>query len=197
MYKYLLLKKENNNDIFLKLNLKNKDISTKYSKTLTKNKFKYTFKFVTIFIPCFIKSFSLTNLNSRSKKVLVKQSYLLLVWMYYLNNRFSSTNNNFIPKIFVYPSKRNYKVTLTKAPMAHKTYSQEQFKFNFYVLGFSFTLFSKNKKSSLTGINDSLFLIKYIFSKNLTFSTNMLFLKKFIFIFHLKTADFFYYKPLQ
>ena len=111
--------------------------------------------------------------------------------MHYITKKF---NNTLIkPKIFIYPNKKNYKITLTKSPMAHKTYSQEQFKFNFFTLGFSFKFYLSGDLAQIKKLSEALFLIKYIFSKNLNFSTNMIFLKKFIFIFHSIETSFFLY----
>ena len=63
-------------------------------------------------------------------KILVKQSYLLITWIIY--------NNKCKGRYFILPKKRK-KYTITKSPMAHKTFSQEQLKweYNNIVLSYS------------------------------------------------------------
>jgi len=60
-------------------------------------------------------------------KILVKQSYVLLVWFFYLTS--VCRGQAYIPGFFVY-SNRVTGFTILKAPMAHKTFSQEQIAFS-------------------------------------------------------------------
>jgi len=55
-------------------------------------------------------------------KILGKQSYVLLVWFFYLTSVCRSQAS--ILGFFVYP-KRVTEFTILKAPTAHKTFSQE------------------------------------------------------------------------
>ena len=91
-----------------------------------------------------------------------------------------------VPKFFVYP-KQNYLTTIQKAPMAHKTFSQEQFAISYYTLSISFviklpnTKLNKHKNSNaknliypVRGINNSVYLALYLLKSMPYFSTNML-----------------------
>jgi hypothetical protein len=80
------------------------------------------------------------------------------------------------PSFFIYPKKQK-KFTLLKAPMAHKTFSQEQFRFKFHHLGISFNS-SYTKGSTLTGVNNILFLALYLRADQTPFESNLFFLKK-------------------
>ena len=52
-----------------------------------KSSFKYTLKFATLFVPSSVKDISLytrvlvNNNTNYSKKIIVKQSYIFLVWL--------------------------------------------------------------------------------------------------------------------
>ena len=82
-----------------------------------------------------------------NKKILVKQSYIFLMWINYFlkfninkdTTSSSSSLKNKMPSFFIYPC-RNYKTTITRAPMAHKTFSQEQFMIRYYKLSLSFKI---------------------------------------------------------
>lgn len=119
--------------------------------------------------------------GGHNKRALLKKSYLLLSWFHYLSLNSSSKHplfTNKAPKVFklaVLPSKQNV-YTLQKAPMAHKSSSQEQFLFKLYNFKFSVTL---ALTPALTPSSSSqaayvLKLTKQIFP---FFETNLLFLK--------------------
>ena len=113
------------------------------------------------------------------KKLLIKQSYLLLTWLLYVTNSTQSTqgpakSKQFRPVIAIQPTKKT-KYTFTKAPMAHKTFSQEQFIFKFYRFRVKFTTVGS---ASMT-VNESIFLLLRLRSTLPTIETNLLFLKKF------------------
>lgn len=100
------------------------------------------------------------------------------------NNPMEDLNN---PSIFAYPS-RTITFTHTKAPMAHKTFSQEQFKFKFYFLGVSFrvnifsNLHSNDDITSLIdSVNKSLYVLLKLRSESHPSATNLFFIKKFDF----------------
>ena len=59
------------------------------------------------------------------KRLLLKQSYLMITWLRGLSFK------NKVAVSFM-PAKKCLPLTKTKAPMAHKTYSQEQFVFKKY-----------------------------------------------------------------
>lgn len=171
-------------------------------------------KFATIYLPGTIKDIRLYFRkelgpgsfldNHYNKKVLVKQSYILLIWLHYLSSKYNVNTKNVddelgntteeevinIPKFFIYP-KKNYKTTIQKAPMAHKTFSQEQYMIRYYTLSISFLIKCKpdrlslklKKKSTniypIKGINYSLYYGTYLFYNMPYFSTNLFWLKKY------------------
>lgn len=65
------------------------------------------------------------NGQFRLKRILLKQSYLMITWLQGLNHK------NKVAISFM-PAKKSLPLTKTKAPMAHKTHSQEQFTFKVY-----------------------------------------------------------------
>ena len=140
-------------------------------------KIKYSLNFVSIISPGTITNTHLifSNLSSvPNKKLLIKQSYLLLTWILYITTGKSKTQNIHKPKISIKPSKQT-KFTLTKAPMAHKTFSQEQFIMKFYKFKITFSVPNIN----LNSVNTSLFLLLSLRSSSPNIETNFLFLKKF------------------
>lgn len=147
-------------------------------------KFKYSLKFASIITPNTIKNLSLANTNStkidKNNKILIKQSYLLLIWLMYIRGSYSEFNDNQkIPSFFIH-KKSQSKVTKLKAPMAHKTFSQEQFIFKFYTLSISFKT-QCNPDSLPSSINKSIYVILNLRSSLPFFTTNLLFLKNFKF----------------
>jgi len=81
------------------------------------------------------------------------------------------------PSFFIFP-KNETRSTFLKAPMAHKTFSQEQFLTKFYTLKISFNNNSKDTPS-LSNTSNSVFLALKLRKDILPFETNLIFLKKF------------------
>jgi len=158
--------------ILLKLRLKKKP---------TNNFLKYNLKFTSLIAPGAINNLRLMQLGSTSpktphNKLVVKQSYLLLTWLTYIKGSGSMNSKSKTPSFFVQPRKQS-KFTHIKAPMAHKTFSQEQFIMRHYVIVISFkSLLSEN--SSVESINDSLFIALSLRNSIPFFNTNLLFLKR-------------------
>ena len=74
--------------------------------------------------------------------------------------------------------------------MAHKNWSKEQYKFEFYKFILKFDFFI-NKNNSLTNLNSSLFFL-FLIKKNFpNIETNILFLKNIQFFFSFKDRNFF------
>lgn len=155
-----------------KLNSKFKTVRRNcYSSYPTKELWvQHSLTFATIYTPFTVKDMTLlfkrdykyhTTLNYKPrKKVLVKQSYVLLMWLGYLaqpiqalnpadteieanptvktaKTRSSASKALGVPSFFIKPF-RNYKTTITRAPMAHKTFSQEQFMVRYYKVNLQF-----------------------------------------------------------
>jgi hypothetical protein len=94
--------------------------------------------------------------------------------------------------VIILPAKlKSY--TMQKAPMAHKTNSQEHFKFKFYFFGLSFK--SVIKINSFPASKEA-FLLALMFSRKLcpVFETNLMFLRSFRLIVHLKDKKFLSYE---
>ena len=138
--------------------------------------------------------------SSNNTRIYVKQSYIMLAWMAYIRevqtvrdytktkDKDDSLNSESYPSFFIYPC-RLTKRTFLKAPMAHKTFSQEQFKMKFYTLGISFDN-SIRSTSAVPGINESVYLSLTIRSNQTPFESNLFFLKQF----HITCTDASYMK---
>ena len=96
---------------------------------------------------------------------------------------------------FILPKKSN-KFTLTKSPMANKSFSKEQFSFNYYLFKLSFKgQFNFNCINNL-----NLGLLFVLLSKNFlpNLETNVLFIKNFKFIFKIYDQKYFnFYKFIK
>ena len=195
--------------------------------TKRKDTVQHTLKFGSLFIPSAFKDISLffrgtnkfkdTLLGKPVKRILVKQSYIFLIWIHFLlkqrnvnssltdsdgSNEPTNQNNTrshtkvLYPSFFIYPFK-NYKTTIIRAPMAHKTYSQEQFMVRFYKLSVSFYIpvFSKNtepdKPMLLNSVNKSIFFAHFLKRSIPYLGTNMIFLHKYTITFSTVDPTFF------
>lgn len=173
------------------------------------NKLFYSLSFVSLVSP-FIKNklFLLTNLqlSKDSKKAYLKQSYLILTWLYYLSFLNNKLKKKKIIKVFVSPSKKRI-FTVTKAPIAHKNWSKEQYFFGYYnfkvsIQGVFYPNFKnkliqkKNKieklsQSSVSTVKQS--VVFFLITKNYfpKFETNIFFLKNYTS--YLSFSDFFFF----
>lgn len=152
-----------------------------------KNSLFYSFKFASIISPGSIKNMTLVNRSSSrgsSNSLYVKQSYVMLTWMAYIREvqvkqkrkTDESDSEELQPSFFVFPCNRS-KLTFLKAPMAHKTFSQEQFLTKTYTLSISFNSDFRHN-STVVGVNNSMFLALSLRQDNLPFESNLMFLKK-------------------
>lgn len=159
-------------------------------------------KFSSLFSPGTIKNFrlfmrsmpSLSGSRNDTSKILVKQSYVLLVWFFYLtslsNPQLANKDKTSIPGFFIYPKKVT-KFTILKAPMAHKTFSQEQISFSSY--SFSLTLILELHSPTPCRKVAVVYFLDYFKGLNLFYGTNMLFLKNFKILFLISDSRFFSY----
>ncbi len=149
----------------------------------THNVVTYNFQFISLVAPLLINNLRLatigSNRTSNSKlKLLMKQSYLILTWFYYLTFSTTSGTKSTNSISFAFLPRKSKSYTLTKAPMAQKTRSKEQFNFKFYVLKITIQT-HLNNDFSLKSVDQTLLALlvaKYTFP---IFETNLLFLKTY------------------
>jgi hypothetical protein len=114
------------------------------------------------------------------KKMLVKQSYLLVYWLKFLSSKSTS--------IVFLPSKGSAHTTKAKAPMAHKTFSQEQFYFSTYRYTTKRLKFSSVSDNNFAfSLDNALLLLLNVRKQNFFFGTNMLFISK---VYFYRTCNF-------
>jgi hypothetical protein len=108
-----------------------KNFSKKDQKPVVTNQVSYSFLFSSWVAP---HIFFNRRLKSVAKKYLLgaRKVYLLLTWIYYLTFNLKRQDKSKRISFALLPAKRA-QYTLTKAPMAHKTFSKEQFKFQRYL----------------------------------------------------------------
>ena len=170
-----------------------------------KNKsFVHSIKLATIYIPSSTKAirlgisvnFSSIKSSRTFNKILIKQSYVILVWLHYLSSVSSSSqgdnsalgSNQNIPSFFIYPP-RKQSFTLTKSPMAHKTFSQEQFCFKKYKLSISFR--SADCNLVIPDINSSVYFFQFILRIIPYVSTNLFLLQRYTLVYYSGDIRFF------
>jgi hypothetical protein len=130
--------------------------------------------------------------SRNDKKILLKQSYILLTWFYYLSflstTASTPTKTNQL-KISILPTIHK-KFTLTKAPMAHRNWSKEQYKFQFYKFKVSFHA-SLRTQNQLTTLNQGLLFV--LLSKKFfpQFESNLFFLKYYLINFYVIDRAYF------
>lgn len=138
---------------------------------------EYNFLFVSWVAPHILFNRSRSLLQSRRVKVgvSIKKAYTMLTWLYYLTFTLDRQTENKVVRFSFLPRRRKF-YTLTKAPMAHKTFSKEQFKFQLY----------KSKVSIRTKLKQGYHMttlkqlkVAFVITKNTfpTLETNLLFLK--------------------
>lgn len=176
----------------------------------------HTLKFATLYLPASIKNVRLILRegsgrnrflsNNDSDKVMVKQSYIILAWVSYLGSVKLSrkdsgesetplpvdkvVDGDAIPGFFIYPTS-NYKTTTIKAPMAHKTFSQEQFMLRYYFLSITFNL--QLGDNECVSVNQALYYSGFVIRSVPVISTNLLFLKRYTVSFCYLDRTFFSY----
>ena len=140
---------------------------------------KYSLRFASIIAPGKVSNFSLTARSnpSASSKLQVKQSYMLMTWMSYVQaNTFDTKRIATRPSFFVQPVVRS-RMTLLKAPMAHKTFSQEQYSFKSYILVITFD--GRGSSAFPSSVNRSIFVASSVRQFDTSMETNLLVLSRF------------------
>jgi len=127
----------------------------------------------------FTKHMSRSMQSYKMKKILIKQSYLLIAWYKYISKEGSSSS------IFTLPVSSS-KLTLTKSPMAHKTFSQEQFSFTYYNL---LTKSISFLPASGVDFNNALVVLSLFKFSSRQSGTNLLFASRLRFEFPVKFSN--------
>ena len=153
----------------------------------TTTQVRLEFRFVSLISPSWQRTGSLIRPEradsvQRFRRILMKKSYLILSWFSYLSSAGeiskSRKDSSRAVKLAILPARRKM-YTLTKAPMAHKTNSKEQFLLKFYNFKFSInidhcrTLLPSSPAASAHQFQ----LLQKIFP---VFETNLLLLKYYI-----------------
>lgn len=173
-----------NNQYFLYINSKKIIFNSK--------KIIFNFYFTSLISPFLLNNLRfLTDTRISEKKILLKQSYILLSWFYYLTflNQKMNTKNNL--KFAILPSSKKI-FTLTKAPIAHKNWSKEQYKFQFFKFKITFNVFLK-ENNNLDSSNKSILFALLTKKKFPQFETNLFFLKNINLIYYFYDFNLFNY----
>ena len=175
--------------------LSQNNLYSKHQLSLPKHRnacIKYSFVFTSFITPHKLTNVRLLN-NSRNplnstkiNKLFIKQSYLLMTWLWYLQKTQPSAKK---PSLAFKPTKIN-KTTITKAPMAHKTFSQEQLQFKFFNLVIALKVPVIKAENKLT-INRSLYLLLQLKNSVPFVETNLFLLRRFNFTLPVQDTSFF------
>ena len=158
---------------------------------------RYEFRFCSLIAPNSLSVSPITDPSDykvgRARRVLFKKSFLVSSWIYYLARKdhyqsISIDKANSI-KIAILPA-RQQMYTLTKAPMAHKTNSKEQFLFKYYNFKFSANLKLEDYLVS-SCIKQGALVGKRASEHFPSFSTNILFIKYARLIYPVRDRAFF------
>ena len=144
---------------------------------------RYEFRFCSLIAPSSMGISPITNSTNyrigRARRVLFKKSFLISSWVYYLarKDHYQSISMDKASsiKLAILPA-RQQMYTLTKAPMAHKTNSKEQFLFKYYNFKFSANLKLEDHLAS-SSVKQGALVGKRIVEQFPSFSTNILFIK--------------------
>ena len=141
----------------------------------------------------FLESSKFIHTAHPSHRLISKRSYLVFAWLKYLTTLNYQLDQCWRVKIAMLPSTKSL-YTITKAPMAHKTHSKEQFVFKFYHFAITFKV---TKPLLVTSYSFSAHSLAYILAltKQLfpVFETNLLYLRYYKVRYHLKELQFFHY----
>lgn len=136
---------------------------------------------------------SSSEFSSTTSRAATKRSYLVFAWLRYLTVGSVNSNTRWKAQIVMLPSRRAL-YTITKAPMAHKTNSKEQFIFKFYHFSLTFKVSNRLRVAAESRSTHALaynfYLTKKLFP---VFETNLLYLKYYRIRYPLKDSVFFTY----
>lgn len=169
------------------------------NRTSTKQQLFGIFRFTSL-----VRIFTTSTLNSTrpklpisslstSGRIVTKRSYLLFAWLRYLTLAHQQENTYLRVNITMLPATQSF-YTITKAPMAHKTNSKEQFIFKFYHFAITFKIDQPLLASSLNYSTNVLAYVFYLTKRFFPiFETNLLFLKYYSVQYPLCDRQFFLY----
>lgn len=170
------------------------------------NKIKYRLTFVSLINPFLIKNINYDSytkklpFENKANRIYVKQSYMILTWFYYLSflQKDNLSKNSFKNKINIFVSKTTRrKLTVTKAPIAHKNWSKEQYQFSFFTFKISTHFVLKrafsSKSQSLNSADAALFFLILTKKNLLAPETNIFSMKNYRIFLQFKDCNFFSY----
>lgn len=135
--------------------------------------------------------FFFQTMHFSKKKIFLKQSYIILSWFYYMRSIKTQNTLKFL-RFFVLPTTQQV-YTLTKAPIAHKTWSKEQYKFQFYLIRISFNN-NHFVDEQICNLNQGLLFFLLIKKTPPYFASNLLLIKNFRILISVSDTFFFKYK---
>lgn len=154
---------------------------------------EYNFNFVSWVAPHLLFNQSRLTLQKQRVRagVRMKKAYTMLTWLYYLTFTVDRQTENRLVKFSFLPRRRS-KYTLTKAPMAHKTFSKEQFKFQLHKCKVSIRteLADHYRLSSVPALKTAFVIARTTFPN---LETNTLFLKSARIVLPGSAPDFYSY----
>lgn len=166
----------------------NKKIDSQFIEQPASVVFSFSFaSLVSPFVAIDMRFFEETDPMYKTRKLL-KQSYIILSWFYYFTYIEPQRRKNPL-RFFVFPV-RHQIYTLTKAPMAHKTWSKEQYKFQFYFMRVSLLDNHFYEDVSLNFNQTLIFLLSYK-NRMPLLTTNLMLLKIFQIRFTVNDENYF------
>lgn len=177
--------------MYKKKNKFNTFLFYKKSKIKKINQIRTSFTFVSLVAPFLTTKLLFKNqFLTKESKILVKQSYLLLTWFYYLNFCDNVRTEKLQLKFFVLPIKKLIFTSL-KAPIAHKNWSKEQFKKKLFKIKINFKA-PLSTVVLLNTINKTIFSLLIVKKMFFNFSTNLFFSQFYFFTTHFSDISFFH-----
>lgn len=124
---------------------------------------------------------------SPASKMLLKQSYLILTWFYYMTS--AEVTQRAPLKFFILPTHRPV-FTLTRAPMAHRNWSKEQYRFQLFKFVITVTSVL-DSRDAVRSVNIGALFILLNKTKFPSFETNLIFVRTAAILFFMCDTTFF------
>jgi len=110
--------------------------------------------------------------------------------MHYLSK--NNDKNKELPAFFIHPYSQS-KYTHLKAPIAHKTFSQEQFIIRNYNISVSFKPMVQNNVNTIKSVNGSIYASNFVRNNIPFIGTNLFFLKKISYSYNSLDSSYYSY----